>query len=244
VKSAYQSAVQNIDSTDPNLTQWYNGVELNVNVRLPHGARVFGGSSSERTMANSCDDASTNPNRLLYCDQSAYGTAWRTQFKLVGTVPLPYGFNVSGALQALPGYLLGSQALTAGFSTPAAYLDLPNGQGSYWQITPTTRYAANCTGPCTPGALVIPGLNTATLNVPLIGPGTELTPRITQLDFTFGRTFKSRGLTMNPKVDLFNALNSSDYYTIRSLVYGASAYMLPGSVLQGRIMRVSADVRW
>lgn len=49
---------------------------------------------------------------------------------------------------------------------------------------------------------------------------------------------------MNPKVDLFNALNSSDSYTVRSLVYGASAYTLPGSVLPGRIMRLSVDVRW
>jgi hypothetical protein len=245
VKTAYQSLVQNVDSTDPNLKQWYNGFEFNVNVRLPHGVRIFGGSSTERTMANSCDDASTNPNRLLYCDQSTYGPVWRTQFKLVGTYPMRGGFNVSAALQALPGYLLGSQqALTAGFSTPAAYLDLPNGLGTYWQITPTTRYAANCLGACTPGALVVPGLNTATLNVPLLGPGTETTPRITELDLTLGRLFKVGRLSVNPKVDVFNALNSGDYYSVRSLVYGAAVYGLPGSVLQGRIMRLSADMRW
>jgi len=244
VNTAYKSAVQNVDSTDPNQKQWYNGVEFNFNARLPHGARIFGGSSTERNMANSCSSATTDPNRLIYCDQSEYGTTWRTQFKLAGTYPLPYGFNVSGSLQLLPGYLLGSQALTAGFSTPAAYLDLPNGRGTYWQITASTKYPANCKGGCTPGATVIPGLNVASLNVPLIPVGTELSPRIRQLDVTFGRSIKSGRLSMNPKVDIFNALNSSDYYSVRSQVYGAATYLLPNSVLQGRIMRVGVDIRW
>ena len=136
-------------------------------------------------MANSCDSATTDPNRpdLLRSDPStarrgAPSSSWR------GPIPLPYGFNVSGSLQLLPGYLLGSQALTGGFSTPAAYLDLPNGRGTYWQITASTKYPANCKGGCTPGAPVVPGLNVASLNVPLIPVGTEMSPRIKQLDIT------------------------------------------------------------
>ena len=49
---------------------------------------------------------------------------------------------------------------------------------------------------------------------------------------------------MNPKLDIFNALNSSDYYSVRSQVYGAATYMLPNSALQGRIARIGVDMRW
>ena len=52
---------------------------------------------------------------MNYCDQTNSGIPWRTQFKLAGTFPLPwYGIQVAGSFQALPGYLLGTQALTAG----------------------------------------------------------------------------------------------------------------------------------
>lgn len=66
-------------------------------------------------------------------------------------------------------------------------------------------------GPCTPGGLVIPGLNVATLNVPLIAPGIERTPRLNQVDLPIGRWIIFERRRINPKIDLFNALNSSDY---------------------------------
>ena len=59
LKPEFASAVQNVDSTDPNLKRAYNGIEININARLPHGARVFGGTSTERTISNSCSAAGT-----------------------------------------------------------------------------------------------------------------------------------------------------------------------------------------
>ena len=49
-----QQAVQNVDSNDPNVKQSYNAFEFNFNARLPHGARLFGGSATDRTIANTC----------------------------------------------------------------------------------------------------------------------------------------------------------------------------------------------
>jgi hypothetical protein len=244
VKPAFVQAVQNVDSTEPNLTQAYNAIEFSIDARLPGGGKIFGGSSTERSISNSCAGAATNPNFLLYCDQARSGIPWRTQFKLVGTYPLPWGIQLSGAFQALPGYLLGTQALTGGFQISNTGLNLPNGAGTVWQITPATRYALNCPGPCTPGALVIPGMTTATLNVPLVAPGTEQTPRITQLDLTIGKWITVGRTRLQPKVDVFNALNSADYFTVRTQVFGGSTYMQPGSVLQGRIVRLGAEVKW
>ena len=47
-----------------------------------------------------------------------------------------------------------------------------------------------------------------------------------------------------PRLDLFNALNSDDYTAVATTQFGAATYMRPSTILQGRIIRIGADVRW
>jgi hypothetical protein len=85
-------------------------------------------------------------------------------------------------------------------------------------------------------------MNSSILNVPLVAPGTELTPRITQVDFSVGKKISLERWSFTPKLDVFNAFNSSAYYTVRTLSYSTAAgatYKLPGSILQGRILRLA-----
>jgi hypothetical protein len=262
ISVAVNQAVQNVDTNDSNIKQSYTAFEFNFNARLPHGARVFGGSATDRIVANVCTAATTNPNILNYCDQSRSGIPWRTQFKIAGTYPLPWwGVMVSGSYQALPGYLLtatgATRALTQG-GAGAPNLTAVNGLGSAWTVTPSTRYAV-CPGNsaaqgCTVGALVVPGMIGSTLSVPLVAPDTEMTPRINQVDLSIAKRIVIRGVRFDPKIDVFNALNSDDYFTVRSTTFQPSAtagvpatgstYMLPGSILQGRIVRIAAVVTW
>ena len=81
---------------------------------------VFGGGMSERTIAQVCDEQS-NPNLLLYCDQTKSGIPYRTQFKIAGSIPVKYGVMFSFSLQSLPGYLFGTAAqyALAGISGPS-----------------------------------------------------------------------------------------------------------------------------
>jgi hypothetical protein len=238
------NAVRNVDSTNPDLEQWYNAFEFNFNARLKGGVRLFGGTATERTLANSCSAADTNPNLLRFCDQTQSGIPWRTQFKLAGTYPLPWwGVTVAGSYQALPGYRLGTQALAGGFQASTAGLNTPNGQGTFWQLTTATRYAANCTGPCTPGGLVIPG-QTANLNVPLVPPGTDLSPRNNQVDLSASKSISFGRFRVSPKIDVFNVLNSDDYQSVRTLQYGGLTYNQPNTIMQGRIVRIGGDVKW
>ncbi|PWT84741.1 MAG: hypothetical protein C5B57_04285 [Blastocatellia bacterium] len=262
VSAAVQQSVRNVDTNDNNITQTYDGFEINFNARLPHGARIFGGSATDRTVANVCAAATTNPNLLNYCDQSNSGIPWRSQFKLVGSYPLPWGLQVSGAYQALPGYQLGTRALTqGGNATPN--LVAVNGLGSTWSVSPTTRYTV-CPGNsaaqgCVVNALVVPGMNQATFSVPLIAPDTEQTPRLNQVDFAVSKRIAVGRLRFEPKLDVFNALNSSDYFTVRSTTFqptsvpGVSAlgpggtptaYLAPASILQGRLLRFGANISW
>ena len=263
ISTDVQQSVANVDTNDPNLSNVYNGFEFNFNARLPRGGRLFGGTSTDRSIANACSAAKTNPNFLQFCDQSKNGIPWRTQFKLVGTYPLPWwGLQFSGALQALPGYaeyyylnnLLTTplQPLLQGGGTVLdSILNQPNGLSTVFTVTPTTRYTA-CPGNsaaagCAVGALVIPGMIQPSLNVPLIAPGTELTPRLTQVDFSVSKRLAFERIRLEPRIDLFNALNSSDYYQVQSMVYSTTfgaAYKRPSAILLGRLLRLGFNLEF
>jgi hypothetical protein len=248
VKPAFSSAVANVDSTSSDMQRWYNGFDMSFNVRMPGGIRAFGGLNIERSLNDVCVSAASDPNRFLYCDQRESGIPWQKQFKGTVVYPLPWqGISVSAALQSLNGYVTGTALQAYGPFTAGTGFDRPNGLGTFWRITPTTRYAANCTGPCTPNALVLPALAAAGLSnidVSLVAPETEFTPRINQLDLSVSKRFEFGALTVLPKLDIFNSLNSDDYTAVVTSQFGAATYKTPSVVLQGRIIRFGADVRW
>jgi hypothetical protein len=251
-----RSQVNFVDTTAGDARKmWFNGFEYNFSARLPRGATLFGGGMSERVIAQVCDEQS-NPNLLLYCDQTKSAIPFRTQFKIAGSVPLKYRIQVGFSFQSLPGYGFGTGALSGREGGPtgptgqpsATQLNTPNGAGSVWLITPTTAYTASnpcvAQGTCKVGQLVDPGMNTATLSVPLIAPNTEFGDRINQLDFNISKTIKVGRSSIQPKFDLFNALNVSPVYAVRSLNFGTAAYLQPSSILVGRVYQLGAIVKF
>jgi hypothetical protein len=248
VKPAFSALVANVDSTSDDMKRWYNGFDMSFNARMARGIRAFGGVNIERSLNDVCVSAVSDPNRALYCDQSESGIPWQKQFKGTVVYPLPWqGISVSAALQSLNGYVVGTAAQAYGGFTAGTGFDRPQGLGTFWQVTPTTRYAAGCQAPCRPGELVIPTLaasGAATFSVPLVAPETEYTPRITQLDLSVSKRFEFGALTVLPKLDVFNSLNSDDYTAVSTLQFGAATYRQPSVILQGRIIRFGADIRW
>jgi hypothetical protein len=223
VSPAKLSQVRNVLSPRPDRSRWNNSFDVGFNARLPRGIRVFGGALVHRTLQVFCD-IPDNPNLLLYCDQSQNGIPWLNQFKAAGTVPLPAGVTFSATLQSYVRYL------SAG--------------GTVWQITPATRYAAGCLGPCRPGELVNPGMTLSSMNVPLEAPSTRLSDRINQVDLSFGKSFRLARLRLRPEAAIFNALNSLAVYGVRSLNYGTAAYLDPSTILQPRLLRLGMQVDW
>jgi hypothetical protein len=210
---------------------------------------------SEKTIAQVCDEQS-NPNLLLYCDQTKSGIPFVTQFKIAGSIPVVYGVQVGFSFQSLPGYGYGTGALAGREGGPtgptgqpsATQLNTPNGVGTVWLITPTTRYTS-CPGNsasqgCVPGALVDPGMTLSSLSVPLIAPNTEFGDRINQLDFNISKTIKIGRASIQPKFDLFNALNVSPVYAVRTLNFGTSSYLQPQSILNGRVFQLGAILKF
>ena len=251
VSAAKRNAVSTVDENASDRSMVYNGFEYSFTARLPHAINIFGGGMMERMLTNTCDDR-WNPNLLLYCDQSQSGLPFRTQFKISGSVPLPYATQFAFSMQSLPGYLFGtsSQYALTGVSGPSGITtnNPPNGAGTVWLISPTTRYTT-CPGNsasqgCAVGALVDPGMTVSSLSVPLVAPMTEYGDRVNQLDINFSKTFKARNINFTPKIDFFNVLNSSPVYAVRTLNYGTSSYKQPQSILVGRVFQLGGIVKW
>jgi hypothetical protein len=247
VSPAALTRVNNVVSTDDGQKEWYNGYEISFNARLPHGATLFGGTTAERMLWTLCNEAS-NPNNLLYCDATQSNIPFRTQFKLSGSYPVPYGIQASGSFQSIPGYLLAASGFSPAYIIPSPTnlpsVSAPAGAGTVWLVNRTTRYAADCKGPCTPGALVIPNMTAAQLAVPLVPPGTEYAERVNQLDLSLAKWFQIGKARVQGQFDVFNALNRSDVLSVRSMNFGTSSYLQPSSVLQGRILRLASQLRW
>jgi hypothetical protein len=231
VSAAKQSSVLNFNTTDPHGSRWNNAIELAFNARLPHGASLFGGTATDRTTLVQCDGF-TNPNQLLYCDQTQNGIPWNTQFKMAGSVPLLYGLQ------------LGASYTTYKYTYSNTIAGTTSTAGTVWLITPTTRYPANCAGACTPGAIVDPGMTVAALSVPLIPTGTEFSDRVKQLDLTVRKSVPLGKVRLEPGISLFNALNNHAAYAVRSMNYLTSSYLQPSIVLQPRLLRLEMQVKW
>ena len=242
-----------VDTNAPDRTDTYNGFEYNFTARVKK-VNLFGGGMIERMLSNSCDD-DWNPNLLLYCDQSQNGLPFRKQFKIAGSVPMKYGIQVGVSFQSLPGYLYGTSSVGAltGVSGPsgapaAAQLAAPAGASSVWLITGTTRYDASspCVSQnkCAVGQLVDPGITQASLSVPLVAPMTEYGDRINQLDVNITKSIRWRTFNIQPKLDVFNALNRAPVTAVLGLNYGTTAYKQPSVVLNPRTIQIGANVRF
>ena len=174
-----------------------------------------------------------------------------------------------GSFQALPGYILGTSALTAGgagapnftsYSGDGVHVDrdvgdelcrLPRQLG----VAGLRRRRAGH-----PGDGCDNPLNSGTFTVPLDAPGTLLTPRVNQLDLSFSKRITVGGHQVRPedrhlqRVELGRLLHAfaatvfspttNAALTTPVTRGSAGTYLQPGSILQGRIIRLGAVVTW
>ena len=161
---------------------------------------------------------------FAYCD---YNTGWLGQAKVTGAYTMPWQqIQISTVIQNLPGQMVLAQ----------------------WNITQADVAANGSLGRALSG-----GANTSRL-VPLIKPGTEYTPRRTQVDFRFAKNFQvysSRRLQV--MADLFNAFNSNAAVGATSnagepppainVTYGPS-WLKPLNILQARYVKFGAQLQF
>jgi hypothetical protein len=250
----------------------YNGFETSVMARLPRGAFVFAGWTIDRQRDRDCDMTAganllNDPNSLRFCDWngSLYqdlgkitGIPYRNEFKISGNVPLKWGFEASLSLYADPVFStnfatnIATNATNAVYSPAAAFSGQQAGFSAVnWSITPSTRYPADCNCP-NPGALVDPGLKQGSEVIPLIAPGSRLTPRLNQLDIGVRRLFHPReNMTLSGEVQIFNLINSNTVLTesytlgtsIKPYVAGGPGGQ-PSVIANPRMLRLSLQFKF
>ena len=151
-----------------------------------------------------------------------------------------------------------------GVQTSASFQSEPGfGLLTNWNVGRTTRYAADCKGPCTPGALVVPNMTDTAIVVPLIPSGYEFVGALNQFDLKFAKLFNVRGVRLTSQFEIFNSLNSSAVLALRGsqttqnancaqcapsnptgTYIGTPLYHQPGDIVQGRLYKVGLQVKW
>jgi len=73
-------------------------------------------------------------------------------------------------------------------------------------------------------------------------PGSIYADRVNQLDFTFAKTFITRGIRLTPEVSLFNALNANPI--VSQVTAFGTALGNPLRILEGRLIRFGFQARF
>jgi len=144
------------------------------------------------------------------------------QFKLAGSYPLPFQFQVSGTWQGYPGVPSGNARLDVLYSAALNRVEDPSLNVNY--IVDRT---------------IVPNLTPTSVTVPLIPPGSKYLDRWNQIDVRVARKFAVRGIQAQGQFDIFNLLNGNSILG-EVETFGTSLHR-PTAILQGRLF--AAGVR-
>jgi hypothetical protein len=282
LQPAYFGLTPNVyqtNSRQSSRSNTYNGFETSVMARLPGGAFVFAGWTLDRQLDKDCDMTAganllNDPNSLRFCDWTGHsyqdlgkitGIPYRNEFKVTGNVPLKWGIQASMSLYADPVFStnfatnIATNGTNAVYSPAAAFAGQQAGFSVVnWSITPTTRYPSDCSS-CLQDAsnpslkaVVDPGLRQGSEVIPLVAPGSRLTPRLNQLDVGVRRIFHIRErMTVSAEVQIFNLINANTVLTesytlgtsIKPYVAGGPGGQ-PSVIANPRMLRLSMQVKF
>jgi hypothetical protein len=91
-------------------------------------------------------------------------------------------------------------------------------------------------------ANLFPGGRTQAVTVPLVPPGAQYLDRWNQLDLSFRKVFKARKARIDAALDVFNSLNSNVVLS-QNQNFGSTLGQ-PQAVLQGRLLRLSSQIKF
>jgi hypothetical protein len=117
----------------------YNGVDFSLNMRLPQGVIVQGGTGTGHVATNNCF-VLDSPQQMLNCDVTP---PFQTQVKVLGVYPLPWwGLQTSATFQSLPGpEITASRSYSSAEVSAVLGRNLTSGTANVPLIKPGTMYA-------------------------------------------------------------------------------------------------------
>jgi hypothetical protein len=208
-------------------SQYFNGLDITLNVRAQNGLTFQGGTSTGQNVADNCAVRAKLPELSAtigaglvgstvnttspYC-HVAYGML--TQLRGLASYVVPkIDMQVSAVFQSKPG-----QLLAANYAVPAAVVAQSLGRP--------------------------PSGNVPNVTVNLIEPGTLYGDRINQLDFRVAKNFRFGRIRPRAAVDLLNVLNANPVVTYNQTFVPNGTWLQPNSILTGRFARISAEFTW
>ena len=217
-----------------NMTETFNGVDFIFDGRLPNGITLAGGIA---TGAVSVDECFVVDNPLQardgYC---SYAPAWsdRTQYKINGSVPLPYDMAFSFVFQSVPGerifsrYSVGRQRdfveqqlghplLETGLDVPL----FPSGIG-FWTdarggTLTTSRYIDN---------------------------SVHYEPQLNQFDVRLTKILRFGGGLIRANFDVFNIFNASAVTRVSDFYTNPGSFPSVAGIMNGRLFKFGATLDW
>jgi hypothetical protein len=217
-------------------TQYWNGVDVNFNVKPIHGISFQGGTSTGQTVQDFCEVANALPESLLPTVNTGIGFSIPgisiMNANTTGITPTDYCHITSGFLTDFRG--LGS------YSVPKVDVEV----SVTYQSKPGARLAANYPVPAAVIAQTLgraPSGSVPNVTVNLITPGTFYGDRINELDLRVAKVFKFSRYKAKFQVDFYNLTNASPILTYNQTYSPTSAaWLTPTSVLAARIAKIGA----
>jgi hypothetical protein len=217
-------------------TYHFNGIDLNVNARLPFALTVQGGFSTGNMTEDDCEVGEKLPEIYIlpgsggtlsavqsiaqwsraYCHRES---GYLTNVKALATYTVPkIDVLISGTIQSKP-YVGSNFPSVASQSIPAN------------SVTPNALIAPSLGRPLAGGAPV-------TL-LGLVQPGDKYGDRLNQVDLRFGKLLRFHGTRTLVALDLFNAFNTNTTDVYQTF-YGTT-YLNPASIMAARLAKISAQ---
>ena len=221
----------------PARTQYWHGVDVNLNARLRNGIIFQGGTTTGRGVQNTCalvaklpellavvGGATTIHQRIDSCDVTE---PFVTTFRGLATYTIPkVDVLVSASMRSVPTAALGTGSVSASNgNSRAANINVPN----------TVVQQAL-------GRLPANGLPTGTTTVNMLVPGVLYGGRVTQVDMRFAKIVRFGTRRTDIGVDLYNAFNTSDanmFVQTYDYATNGATYMRPSAIVSPRFVRVN-----
>jgi hypothetical protein len=208
-----------------NVSQMYNGVDVNVSARLRNGFQIQGGTSTGQTVIDSCEVRDKLPEQVSGGASSQGGIAYN---------PLnPYCHNAPGVT---------TRATAAGsYVLPKVDVQL----AATFTSSPGVPLLANWV---VPNAIAAQSLgrnlsgNLTQITVNLLEPGQMRSERVNILDFRFGKLMRFGQIRSNLALDLYNILNLNTVINQDYTFVPDGAWLRPEEVLTARTAKITLQV--
>ncbi|HMF95759.1 MAG TPA: TonB-dependent receptor [Vicinamibacterales bacterium] len=211
--------------------QYFNGVDVTLNIRPSSGLTIVGGTSSGRTVSDNCDVRADLPElSTAVTGTSGFGAG------LMGSAVTP----VSPYCHVATGFLTQLRGLSS-YTLPKGGIEL----AATFQSKPGAALAADYAAP---NSIVAPSLgrnlsgNAANVTVNLIPPGTMYGDRINELDLRIAKILKFGGTRTMVALDIYNALNSSAALSYNTAFVPGGTWLQPMTIMTPRFFKITGEI--